>query len=83
MDRVRSVGIDTSFGNPGVCAMVADGRGVVRTTVPHDYAGAGQLVTWLRAQAAPCARLAVGVEATSVYHGPLMEGLAQEPRLQR
>ncbi len=81
METVLYVGIDTSLGNHVVCAMEADGRIVARTTVANDRDGGEQLVTWLRAQAAPYARLAVGVEATSVYHAPLMEWLAQEPRL--
>ena len=78
METVLYVGIDTSLGNHVVCAMEADGRIVARTTVANDRDGGEQLVTWLRAQAAPYARLAVGVEATSVYHAPVMEWLAQE-----
>jgi transposase len=83
MDSVLYVGIDTSLGTHVVCAMAPDGRVVARTTVPNDQAGAEQLVAWLHRHAAPYARLAVGVEATSVYHVPLMEWLAQTPALQR
>jgi hypothetical protein len=41
-------------------------------------------VPWhLGCTATPYARLAINVEATSVYHVPLMEWLAQTPDLQR
>lgn len=39
MEIVLSVGIDTSLGNPVVCAMAADGRMVARTTVVNDRDG--------------------------------------------
>lgn len=81
METVLYVGIDTSLGNHVVCALEADGRLVARTTVANDRDGGEQLVAWLQRQAVPYARLAVGVEATSVYHAPLMEWLVQEPRL--
>ncbi|WP_081503320.1 IS110 family transposase [Sulfobacillus thermosulfidooxidans] len=83
MDSVLYVGIDTSLGAHVVCAMAADGQVVARTTVPNDQAGAEQFVAWLHPHAAPYARLAIGVEATSVYHVPLMEWLTQTPDLQR
>ncbi|WP_100217835.1 IS110 family transposase [Sulfobacillus thermosulfidooxidans] len=79
MDSVLYVGIDTSLGAHVVCAMAADGQVVARTTVPNDQAGAEQFVAWLHPHAAPYARLAIGVEATSVYHVPLMEWLTQTP----
>ncbi|WP_020374338.1 IS110 family transposase [Sulfobacillus thermosulfidooxidans] len=81
MDSVLYVGIDTSLGAHVVCAMAADGQVVARTTVPNDQAGAEQFVAWLHPHAAPYARLAIGVEATSVYHVPLMEWLTTNPRL--
>ncbi len=76
------IGIDTSLADHVVCAMTPDGRVVARTQVANDAGGLETLTVWCVAQATGYDRLALGLEATSVYHWPLFETLSQAAALQ-
>jgi transposase len=75
------IGIDTSLAEHVVCAMDPDGHVVARTRVANDAIGLETLTAWCQAQATDYDRLAIGLEATSVYHWPLFETLSQAEAL--